>query len=283
MSRTTQERLESLVPQIPADGANPFAENLRHPATPVPLEAVDTGERFSEQPVSTLCPGCSQVLTRYRDGLPLHLAQYEAECERCATSLQRWAVVAIGSAYEQAPAPSVLRETVTQYWEEHLWSGIVTGETSPRTAEYSRLYTQQADSFGWDWDVTCPLCRTAVPELDAQRLDYHHWCRAPDQGICLCRVCHDAINGQRTDDELDWRAQRLGFRDKYDLQLTRLALREQAVVGHESLRTLAESLHTRYNLIQTPAHIYALLSQTLADQTVLEGVSDEHLLAGLDR
>jgi hypothetical protein len=279
MSRATQENLEPLVPHITQNNQNPFDKNARHPSSPVVLETVDIGQQFGERAVSTICPGCGGILTRYRDGLPLRLARYEEECERCTTTLQRWAVLAVGSAYEQLSDPSVLRETVTQYWNTNLWSGIVTGETSPRTMEYSQLYAEQADEFGWDWNVTCPLCRTTVSELDVDRLDYHHWRREPDRGVCLCRTCHDAVSGQQTDETLDWQAQELGLKNKYDLQITRLALREQAISDRGSLQALVERINSRYNLFQTPAHIYSLLSQTLSDQTVLDAVSDGYLLA----
>lgn len=281
MSQTNKDRLETLVPHIPTDGENPFTPELRHPATPVVLEAIDTGQEFRERPVSVLCPGCGNVLRRYRDGLPLRIARVAEQCETCATTLQRWAVVAIGTAYEQSSSPARLRQTVTDYWDDHLWAGIVTGETSPRTEEYSQLYNEQAKTFGWDWTVSCPLCRTAVSALEAQRLDYHHWWRDPDQGVCLCRTCHDAIDGQQSDTSLDWQAQELGLRDKHDLQLTRLALREQAVVDHGSLPALVKGIHDRYNLVQSPAVVFALLRQTLADEAVLEYTADEHLWAGL--
>jgi hypothetical protein len=124
----SQDRLERLVPHMPADGTNPFASDVRHPATPVVLDAIDTGRELRERPVSVLCPGCGDVLAQHRDGLPLRVARVEAHCETCATTLQRWAVVAIGTAYELAPSPAQLRDTVTDYWDEHLWAGITTGE-----------------------------------------------------------------------------------------------------------------------------------------------------------
>jgi hypothetical protein len=183
-----QERLERLVPRFSTDGENPFVDDVRHPATPVVLEAIDTGREFRERPVSVLCPGCGDVLTRHPDGLPVRVARVSARCEDCATTLQRWAVVAIGTAYEQAPSPARLRRTLTDYWDARLWAGIITGEDNPRTREYSRRYTDQAAAFDWDWTVSCPLCRTAVADLDVDRLDYHHWQRDPDQGVCLCRT-----------------------------------------------------------------------------------------------
>jgi hypothetical protein len=50
----------------------------------------------------------------------------------------------------------------------------------------------------------------------------------------------------------------------------------------ESLRELVKRLCERYNLVQSPAEVYALLSQVLNDEVVLDSVDDTHLLAGLD-
>jgi hypothetical protein len=44
---------------------------------------------------------------------------------------------------------------------------------------------------------------------------------------------------------------------------------------------LVETIQQRYNLVQSPAHIYVLLSQTLSDQSLLSSVRDDHLLAGI--
>jgi hypothetical protein len=39
----------------------------------------------------------------------------------------------------------------------------------------------------------------------------------------------------------------------------------------------------RYHLVQPPAEVFSLLSQTLTDTKVLDQVNDEYLLAGLSR
>lgn len=280
MTQFTTHNLNNLVPEIEPEQHNPFASDVRHPAQPVVLESVDRGRTFSERPVSILCPGCGDVLTQYRSGLPRWLARIQEVCRTCETTLERWALLAIGSAYERSPSETVRREAVTDYWERHLWSGIMTGETSPRTREYSRLYDEQADSFGWTWSVSCPLCRRVLEELEFG-LEYHHWQHDPDQGVCLCRRCHDALSGQECDTDLDWEAQELGLRNKHDLQITRLALREQAVVGFEQLAPLVKRIHSRYNPVQSQAELYALLAQTLAAEAVLEHVDDKHLFAAL--
>jgi hypothetical protein len=282
MSQPVTRSLDELVPDIEADRRNPFTNGVRHPAQPVVLESVDRGQTFGERPVSLLCPGCADVLTQYRNGLPRWVARVQEVCEACETTLERWSVLAIGTAYERAPTKAECREVVTDYWEQNLWSGIMTGETSPRTREYSRLYSEQADAFGWAWDVTCPLCRRPLDDLEFG-LEYHHWSRDPDKGVCLCRQCHDALSGQECDTDLDWEAQVMGLRNKHDLQITRLALREQAIEPCEALAPLVNQLCGRYNLAQPSAQVYSLLSQTLTDPEVLEQVSDGFLLAGLDR
>jgi hypothetical protein len=70
--------------------------------------------------------------------------------------------------------------------------------------------------------------------------------------------------------------------DKHDLQITRLALRAQAVEPSDSLQELVERLCSRYNLVQPRGEVYALLAQTLTDEGILDSVDDTHLLAGLD-
>lgn len=87
--------------------------------------------------------------------------------------------------------------------------------------------------------------RTAVCQM---------WPATENDGRYLCRTCHDAINGQRTDGELDSRAQKLGLRNKYNLQIMRLALRERAALSHNSFQELTECLQAQYNVTQTPAH-----------------------------
>jgi len=72
----------------------------------------------------------------------------------------------------------------------------MTGESYARTKEYTEEYMKQAKQFGWDWEVSCPLCRRSLPEFGIEMFDYHHWHRDPDQGICLCRACHKGISGE---------------------------------------------------------------------------------------
>jgi hypothetical protein len=280
MVEPTHITADELVPQI--DDSNPFADSpVGHPATPIVLDAIDDDHPLRRCTVSLLCPGCSGLLARYREGLPRRLAYVDEECSQCETTLRRWSIAAINTAYETTPTPSELQSIVTDYWEENLWEGIVTGEHCARTEEYTRAYSMKARDFGWEWEVTCPLCRQSLDELGIDRLDYHHWRREPDQGICLCRTCHVAVSGGKCDADQDWEAQRLGLADKHDLQITRLALREQAFSEHGTLAALVDTIHDRYNLVQTTAEVYDLLVQTLQSTDVLIHVDDSQLLTGL--
>jgi hypothetical protein len=71
------------------------------------------------------------------------------------------------------------------------------------------------------------------------------------------------------------------LKNKHDLQITRLALREQIVNSHERLNALSETLATRYNLPYEPTVVGELLEQTLQSKAVLTEVLDKHLDAGL--
>jgi hypothetical protein len=179
------------------------------------------------------------------------------------------------------PTAIQLRQVTTEYWDRRLWDGILTGENNPRTSEYSREFDRKATEFGWDWKVSCPLCRTTVSELDVSRLDYHHWRHDPDQGICLCRRCHEALSGGLCDEALDWKAQQMGLKNKYDLQIARLALREQAVSNYDTEMHLVETLRKRYNLIHSVQEVAAIVEQITTDQELREQINDKYLLRGI--
>jgi hypothetical protein len=245
------------------------------------LEAIEGTDSFQTRPVSILCPGCSTIIKRYPTGLPNRIAHFGERCPDCEIALHRWSVIGVNSAYEEIFTPSQLQEVTTAYWNRHLWDGIVSGENNPRTEEFTEAYRNQAAAFGWEWDMTCPLCRRSLSALDVNRLDYHHWRRDPDQGVCLCRSCHEAINGGSRDRECDWKAQELGLKNKYDLQITRLAVREQAVDPHHEIGELADSITERYNLIHSPPEVSHLLSQTLHSDAVVAEISDQYLFVGL--
>lgn len=280
MSKHQQVELKEVLPSITAR-KNPFEESSSCSGELVVLEAAEGNVDLQQRPVSILCPGYGDVITRYRDGLPSRLAQFEEECQRCETGLQRWSVVAIATSLETAPTTDQLELVTTSYWDRHLWEGIMTGESYARTEEYTEEYMKQAKQFGWEWEVTCPMCRRPVSEFGVEMLDYHHWRRDPDQGICLCRACHKGISGEGRDGTQDWRAQQLGLKNKHDLQLTRLAIREQVVSGHETLEELVETVVSRYNPTINRMELFAMLSQTLTTPIVLDTVKDEWLLAAL--
>jgi hypothetical protein len=245
------------------------------------LEAIEETDIYRNLPISILCPGCSHVITRYPDGLPRRISHFSEVCPHDDVDLQRWSVIAVNSAYEEVFSADQLRRVTTEYWDRHLWDGIVSGETNPRTQEFTTAYREKAAEFDWDWQVTCPLCRQSLAELGIQRLDYHHWRREPDQGVCLCRSCHEAINGGTRDNECDWRAQELGLKNKFDLQITRLAIREQAGNTHGDIEALSETLSTRYNLVHSATEVSHLLSQTLQSEEILEDVADQYLFVDL--
>jgi len=280
MQQENRLQVEQLIPEDEAY-LEPTALRSALLETAKVLEAVESDQTFRNTPVSVLCPGCGEVKRRYPEGLPERLAHFDEWCSTCETSLRRWSAVAISTAFEEFPNPTALESVIKSYWDTHLWDGIVSGEHNARTAEYTRAYKAQAKAFNWTWDVTCPLCRQSITELGIGRLDYHHWQHDPDQGICLCRSCHEAVSGGGCDHEQDWRAQQLGLKDKHDLQITRLAFREQAMAYHETISELAETLYSRYNLIQSPVEVTHLLQQTLQSEVIIENVVDEYLTAGL--
>ena len=280
MSRHQLSHLEDILPSIKTR-ENPFGRESSCPAGPVVLEASEESEILTQRPVSVLCPGCGGVVGRYRDGLPSRVAHFDEECQTCETGLRRWSAVVIATALEASPTLEQLESVTTTYWDRHLWEGIMTGESYARTEEYTEEYMKQAKQFGWEWEVSCPLCRRSLPEFGIEMFDYHHWHRDPDQGICLCRACHKGISGGGRDGTQDWRAQQLGLKNKHDLQLTRLAIREQVVSDHETLEALVETVVGRYNPTTNRMELFALLSQTLTTPVVLDTVEDEWLLAAL--
>jgi hypothetical protein len=245
------------------------------------VEEAEEDDTHQANPVSILCPGCATVIKQYPTGLPSRIAHFDESCPHCEVDLTRWSAVSVNSAYEDVFTADELQQVTTDYWDRHLWDGIISGETNPRTEEYTEAYRSQATAFDWDWEVTCPLCRQSLAALGIPRLDYHHWRRDPDHGICFCRACHKAINGDTPDYECDWRAQQLGLKNKYDLQITRLAVREQVVNPHFDVVELATTLVNRYNLVHSSEEVSQLLSQTLQSESISEEMSDQYLLAGL--
>lgn len=258
-------------------------ENYETSAVAYVLEAIEEGDELRDEPTVVLCPNCGERVAFYEAGLPAYVCHFESSCSSCSTeSLPRWSVVAVDASYGDVFTTDVLGEIVQRYWERHLWRGIETSEGCPRTREFSDLYDEFAERWDWDWRVHCPLCRRSRREIRAKKLDYHHWRRDPDDGILLCRQCHDAIGGGRADMNLDWSARELRLRGKHDLQVTRLAAREALVCEYGSLGQLAERLVERYNLVQSVDEVRCILGQTLSRQSILDEIIDDYLLAGLE-
>ena len=232
------------------------------------LETIEKGEELRDRPVLVLCPGCGTDVERYKDGLPAYLSRFKTDCETCEIELRRWSVVAIDAAYAELVSQSDLKALVTRYWDKHLWAGITTAEGCPRNWEFTSAYTDQAETYGWDWEPSCPLCRRAISDLPRPYLDYHHWRYKPDQGISLCRICHDAINAGSNDNDVDWEARRLGLRNKHDLQILRLAAREQLFEPPKSLDEFSVRLVERYNLVQSAEDVRMIIKQAAQSEEV---------------
>ncbi|SMP29716.1 hypothetical protein SAMN06265347_11518 [Halobellus salinus] len=73
----------------------------------------------------------------------------------------------------------------------------------PRNDEYTSRIAAKETAFGWDWEVAYPDCRPSLTGLDRAsaiaggNLDFHYWSHYPDQGIYLCRGCHNIIGFER--------------------------------------------------------------------------------------
>jgi len=112
-------------------------------------------------------------------------------------------------------------------------------------------------------------------------LDYHHWSTNPDQGITLCRECHDIIGFDKYDNEIEKRAHKWGFRSRNDLQVVRLALREAIATDRPVQLEMAADLVDRYNLIQSPDEVKELLKMVLQDSGLYGRFVDDSLYNGL--
>ena len=277
MSDTPQTTADDLLPPE----AGPSVDD--EVAAMAVLDAATADVEYQQMPVSILCPGCGTVVTRFLDGLPERLARFNQSCSKCETELYRWCAVAIPTSLEEQPSATALEKAVTSYFSESIWEGITsTAEGYARNREFTRLYGEKAATFDWNWELHCPLCRRGLRDLSENWLDYHHWTRDPDQGICLCRDCHAALTDDNRDRDADWTALQRGLKNKDDLQIARLALREQAAHRHSSLTELSETLYDRYNVHLEPSSIRDIIEQVAADG--LDGeIVDESLLAGLEQ
>jgi hypothetical protein len=239
------------------------------------LEDIEQGETLRDSPVVILCPNCRNKVHEYLDGLPRYLSWFRQKCSECEVELRRWSGVAVDAKYTEMLSKTDLAILVQTYWDRHLWEGITTAEGCPRTREFTEAYATLAAEFGWDWEPSCPLCRRSIDDIGRDWLDYHHWQREPDQGVCLCRSCHDSINNEATDTDVDWEARSLGLRNKHDLQILRLAAREHLVEPASSIETFAKRLVNRYNLVQHPDTVAAILNQASKSDEIKDLLEEE--------
>ncbi|WP_200895653.1 hypothetical protein [Halorubrum saccharovorum] len=183
--------------------------------------------------------------------------------------------------------PPVLTAMTQAYWNEWLWAGITNYKGQPRNDEYTDRLSTKASEFGWGWELTCPLCRRGISQLKQEirdvrdSLDYHHWSTDPDQGITLCRECHDIIGFDSYDNQVEERAHEWGFRSRNDLQIVRLALREAIATDRPVQLEMAADLVNRYNLIQSPGEVKELLKMVLRDSDLYDRFVDDSLYHGL--
>jgi hypothetical protein len=247
------------------------------------LEELEAGLRLRDRPTSVLCPGCGETVARFEDGLPNYLAHFNGECSTCGIEfLQRWSVIAVPTAHADVFSTARLAETVQNYWDRKMWPGIETSSECYKTDEFTTAFNDRAEAYGWDWRVSCPLCRRTLEEAGASRLDYHHWTHSPDRGVCLCRDCHDAIGAGEFDNALDDRAREIGLRSGTDLQIARLAAREHLVETYGATEPLARTLVERYDLPRSPETVECIIRQALGNEDVRAAMDDHHLRKGLD-
>lgn len=176
---------------------------------------------------------------------------------------------------------------VQRFWDNWLRGGITNSKDEPRNDEYTSRLATKATAFGWDWEVACPVCRRSLTELDwasaiaGGNLDYHHWSHDPDQGICLCRECHDIIGFDTYDTELEERAASWGFGSRHDFQIIRLALRDAAVTARPVGPWCAADLVNRYNLPQSTARVQELLRAVGSHEELRQTFVDDRLVTGI--
>lgn len=251
------------------------------------LHQSDGQSALQNVPVAACCPNCGQAVTRYDRGLPAIVPYFDTACQQCNVDLRTWCAVAVDAAYRPAVEPATLTAMVQRFWDDWLWSGITNSKDEPRNDEYTSRLATKATAFGWDWEVTCPLCRRSLTELDRDsaivggNLDYHHWSHNPDRGICLCRECHDIIGFDTYDTELEDRAEAWGFDSRHDLQIIRVALRDALATGHPVSPWWADRLVSRYNLPQSTARVRELLRALSRSDELQDAFIDDRLAAGL--
>lgn len=252
------------------------------------LSDANSESRLQDVPTAVCCPNCGEAVTLLERGLPPTIPYFDTTCEQCGVDLRSWCAVAVDAAYLQVVDPSALTELVQWFWNDWLWGGITNSKGEPRNDEYTTRLATKATEFGWNWEVSCPLCRRPLTDLEhasavaGSKLDYHHWSHEPDRGICLCRECHDIIGFDTYDTELEEKAASWGFDSRHDLQIIRLALRDAAATGSPVGQWRADDLVTRYNLPQSTDRVRELLRAVTSHDRLRERFIDERLTSGLD-
>lgn len=251
------------------------------------LAVTDDTSILRSTPAVILCPNCGDIVETYKQGLPRIIPQFDTGCTTCQVELRRWCVVAVDAAYRELVEPPMLTAMTQAYWDKWLWAGITNYKNQPRNDEYTNRLSTKASEFGWSWELTCPLCRRGISQLNQKirdvhdSLDYHHWSTNPDQGITLCRECHDIIGFDDYDNQVEKRAHEWGFRSRNDLQVVRLALREAIATDRPVRLEMAANLVNRYNLIQSPDEVRELLKVVLRDSDLSDRFIDDSLYDGL--
>jgi len=252
----------------------------------VVVEIADKQDLFRDRPTVVVCPDCGEVVETYEQGLPPVIPQFDSRCPDCEVTLKRWCSVAVDATCTDLTEPQILRSMVQAYWNERIWEGVTTNRGNVRNDEYVDRFGTKASEFGWDCELTCPLCRDTMVSLDRSateipsRFDYHHWSEYPDCGVMLCRDCHDIISRNESDYNVEQLAHDWGLRSRNDFQAIRLALRDAIVTRRALSPSRAEYLVDRYNLIQTPAEVRTLLQEILANSDLYDQFVDDSLWTG---
>jgi len=242
---------------------------------------------LKDVPTAACCPNCGDAVAVYGQGVPAAIPHFDSKCDQCDVDLRAWCTVAVDAAYLQIVKPSTLTELVKQFWNSWLWSGITNSKGEPRNNEYTSKLNKKASEFGWSWEVSCPLCRRSVTDLMSDSaiagdsLDYHHWRHEPDQGVCLCRECHDIIGMDTYDTALENRAEKSGFNSRHDLQVIRLMLREAAVTASPVGPWRVSNIVDRYNLPQSTEHVEGLIQVINTNEELCEKFVDTRLFSGI--
>lgn len=280
------------------DETRPFVSNgcrqtHRNPATvsPSTVDGSDTlvladaiaADRFHDGACVAICPGCGDRIDEFPAGLPDPFVRFREPCEPCDVSLRPWATVV--APLGCVPSLEEVQDCVQAFWERRFRVGVEDPAQFPYTREFTTAVQRLADVWGWDWEVTCPLCARPLSELATDYLGYHHWQQDPDIGTSLCRTCHDYLHGvdpngappSQPAKQQNWRAKQLGLGDFRDLAVIRLALRDRHVhePGHdEDDPAYARRLRRRYNVPLPPARITKLVAEVRNESNVRHAIVD---------